>query len=103
MTGGGRGYCNSGASYGFRRSSSSRGVGFGYGRDRRYRHIYRETGLPRWARRQSDWPGPYRERYYSQEDEVRMLKEEAEALKEDLNTIERRMSDLETEEKPAER
>jgi len=31
-----------------------------------------------------------------------MLKEEAEALKDDLNAIERRMSDLETKKKPDE-
>ncbi len=34
MTGGSRGYCNSGASYGAERSRSRRGVGFGYGRGR---------------------------------------------------------------------
>jgi hypothetical protein len=64
--------------------------------------MFWETGLPHWARRQSDWPGPYREPYYSQEEKVRMLKEEAEALKGDLNAIERRMNDLETEMKPDE-
>ena len=102
MTGWGRGYCNPGASYGLERSWSRRGAGFGNGRSRGYWHIFRETGLPRWARRRSDWPGPYRERYYSQQDEVRMLKEEAEALKDDLNAMERRMSDLETEQNPDE-
>ena len=102
MTGGGRGYCNPASSYGFERSFSSRGVGFDYGRGRGYRHVYRETSLPRWARRRSDWPGPYREPYHSREDEIRMLKEKADALKADLNAIERRMSDLETEQNPDE-
>ena len=99
MTGGRRGYCNPGASYGFERSGSRRGVGFDYGRGRGYRHMFWETGLPRWARRRSDWwgSGPYRELSYSREDEVRMLKEEAEAFKDDLNAIERRMSVLETD------
>ena len=52
---------------------------------------------PRWARRRSDWPGsgPYREPSYSREDEVRTLKKEAEALKDELNAIERRMGELE--------
>ena len=102
MTGGRRGYCNPGASYGFERSSSSRGVGFGYGRGRGYRHMFWETGLPRWARRRSDWIGQYRKPYPSREDEVRMLKEEAEALKEDLNAIEGRMGELEAGKKPNE-
>jgi hypothetical protein len=62
--------------------------------------MLRETGLPRWARRQSDLTGPYREPYYSREDEVRMLKEEAEGLQDDLTAIERRMSELEAEKKP---
>ena len=47
MTGWGRGYCNSAASYGLERSLPRRGVGLSYGRGRGYRHIYRETGLPR--------------------------------------------------------
>ena len=64
--------------------------------------MFWETGLPRWARRRTDWPDPYREALYSREDEVRMLKSEAEALKEDLSAIEQRMSDLKTEKKPDE-
>jgi hypothetical protein len=102
MTGWGRGYCKPGASYGFERSGSRRGVGFGYGRGRGNRHMFWETGLPRWARRRSDWlgVGPYREPSYSWEDEVRMLKEDAEVLKDDLNAIERRMNELEAEKKP---
>jgi hypothetical protein len=59
--------------------------------------MFWETGLPRWARRRADWLGsdPYREPSYSREDEVRRLKEDAEALKENLNAIERRMGELE--------
>jgi hypothetical protein len=40
--------------------------------------------------------------YYTQEDEVRMLKAEAEALKDDLTAIERRMGELESGKKPDE-
>ena len=64
--------------------------------------MFWETGLPRFARRRSDWLGPYREPYQSQEDEVRMLQEEAEALKDDLKAIERRMGELKAEKKPDE-
>jgi hypothetical protein len=102
MTGGGRGYCNAGVSYGIGRSWSRRSVGSGYGRGRGYRHMFWETGLPRWARRQPDRPGPYREPSYSREDEVRMLKAEAEALEDDLTAIERRMGELESGKKPDE-
>jgi hypothetical protein len=102
MTGWGRGYCNSAASYDFERSWPKRGVGFGYGRGRGYRHIFRKTGLPRWARRRTDWPGPYREPNYSRENEVRRLKAEAEALKDDLNYIEGRVNELEGGKKPDE-
>ncbi|MBT8366093.1 MAG: DUF5320 domain-containing protein [Deltaproteobacteria bacterium] len=102
MTSGGRGYCNPGASYGFGKSWSSRGGGFGHCRGRGYRHMFWETGLPRWGRRRLDMSGPYREYYYSREDEFRMLKEEAEALNNNLNNIERRMKELETKKKPDE-
>ena len=102
MTGGGRGYCSPAGSYEFEGSWSRRGVRFGYGRGRGYRHMFRETGLPRWARRWMDRPGLYRESRNPREDEVKMLKQEAEALKDDLYAIERRMSDLQTEKKPDE-
>ena len=101
MTGGARGYCNSGASYGVERSWPRRGVGFGYGRGRGSRHMFWQTGLPRWARRKADWSGsgPYRE---PREDEARRLKEEADALKDDLNAIEGRMAELEAVKKSEE-
>ena len=104
MSGGGRGYCISGASYGFARPWSMRGAGFSSGRGRGYRHMYWDTGLPFWARRRADWPGRglYGQSGYSPEDEVRMLKDEAEALKDDLNAIERRMNELEAQKKPEE-
>ena len=102
MTGWGRGYCADDVSYGLGRSGSRRGVGSCYGRGRRYRHMFWETGMPRWARRQSDWQGPGRMPNYTQEDEVRMLKAEAEALKDDLTAIERRMGELESGKKPDE-
>lgn len=103
MTGGGRGYCNSGLSYGPGRSWSRRRVGAaGYGGGQDYRHMFWETGRPRWSRGRSDWSGPDRGSYYSQQDEVRMLKAEAEALKDDLAAIERRMNELEAGKEPDE-
>ena len=102
MTGGGRGYCNSEASYGLERSWSRRDVGSVRGRGRGYRHMFWETGMPRWARRKSDRPGPYREPSYSRDDAVRVLKAEAEALKDDLTAIESRMGELESGKKPGE-
>ena len=102
MTGWGRGYCGGDVSYGPRRSWSRRGVGACYGRGRGYRHMFRGTGMPPWARRQSDWQGPGRMPYYSQKDEVRMLKAEAEALKDDLTAIERRLGELESGKQPDE-
>jgi hypothetical protein len=64
--------------------------------------MFWETGLPRWSRGRSDWSGPERGSYDSQKDEVRMLKVEAEALKDDLAAIERRMSELEAGKEPDE-
>jgi len=99
VSGRGRGYCNPAESYGSERSGSRRGTGFGYGRGRGYRHIFRETGLPRWARRRTDRPGSYREPYDFQEDEIRMLEAEAEALKDDLNYVTGRIKELEGKKK----
>ncbi len=102
MTGGGRGYCGTGVSYGPERSWSRGIAGYGYGRGRGYRHMFWETGVPRWARWQSDRPGAYRKPNDSQEDQVRMLKAEAEALKADLTAIERRVNELKTGKEPDE-
>jgi hypothetical protein len=97
MTGGGRGYCSPRLSYGFGRSWPRRGISFGYGRG--YRHMFWQTGLPRWARGRSGWGRPDLEPSYSRENEIPMLQEEAEALKDDLNAIEQRMRDLQAEKK----
>jgi hypothetical protein len=61
--------------------------------------MYWETGLPRGARGRTGWGGPYLEPSYSREDEISMLKEEAEMLKEGLEAIDERMLDLEAEKK----
>ncbi|MGD9044823.1 MAG: DUF5320 domain-containing protein [Desulfobacterales bacterium] len=97
MSGGGRGYCILSGSYNLRRPRLRQRTGFGYGRGRGYRHIFWETGLPRWAR-----GGPSRWNQYSgspvsRKSEIEMLKGEAEALKEDLYAIQARVKDLESE------
>ena len=99
MTGGGRGYCSAGTSYGFERPWSRRGVGFGYKRGRGYRHMYWETGLPRWRRGRPDLGKPYQDPGYSRDYEISMLKEQSEMLKNELNAIEGRMLELEAEKK----
>jgi len=97
MTGGGRGYCRSAGWYNFGRPRLRQGVGFGYGRGRGYRHIFWETGLPRWARGGPSIWGPYSEPAVSKKGEIAMLNDEAEALKEDLDAIQARIKDLESE------
>jgi len=80
MTGGGRGFCNPagafsrgyGRGFGFRR-----GFDPGYGPDRRYEPAY---GAP--------YP-------MEPKQEINMLKAEANAMKNDLNEINRRIQDLE--------
>ncbi|NLA48560.1 MAG: DUF5320 domain-containing protein, partial [Bacteroidales bacterium] len=67
----------------------SRGRGFGRGRDRFFSSDY--------------YPYPHRPGYpwaptLSREDEVRMLKSEADALKRSQKEIERRLGELEKEE-----
>ena len=115
MTGWGMGYCsgydapgwaNWGpgrrfAGRGGRRTGAGRWSGYGAGRGggHRWRHWYYATGLPRWAR----WGPPPVEAYGpayaapSRQDEVEMLRNEAEWLKEQLDAINQRMDELSQE------
>jgi hypothetical protein len=102
MTGGGRGYCSPAGSYNFGRPWLRHGVGFGDGRGRGYRHIFWETGLPRWGRGDPSMGGPYSRPVVSKKSEIAVLKDEAEALKESLNAIQERINDLEGEQEPNE-
>ena len=87
MTGGARGYCTpAGAGYGF---SYGRGFGFGRGRD------YYPAG---------GWNGPvaYGATYgtpyaMKPEDEINMLRDEAGAIKNELDAINKRIEDLESQ------
>lgn len=97
MSGWGRGYCSSSGAYAFRGTRRLVGPAMTYGRRGGYRNIYRQTGLPRWARERTGAPQPYAGPVYSQEDEIAMLQREAEALKADLSSVEQHLKDLNDE------
>ena len=97
MTGGGRGYCSSAVSYNVGRPRLRYGTGYRSGRGRGYRHIFWETGLPRWARRGPSMWDQYSGFPVSRKSEIAMLNDEAEALKENLDAIQARIKDLESE------
>ena len=95
----GHGHCRNGVSYRFGKTWSRRSVGFGYGIGRGNQHMFWEPGLPCWARKTADGsnPRPYHEPGYSWENEVKMVKQEAGALKDDLNAIGSLVDELEVE------
>lgn len=108
MTGGGRGLCNPSAPYGRPYFSGGFGPWFGGGRGRGkgYRHGYWATGLPGWMRfgpaGPSGYPGGYQwgsppVSPYTKEQETAFLKDQAAALKEELEAIDSRLGDLESE------
>ena len=91
MTGGGRGFCNS-AGAGYRRPYG-RGYGFsrGYGRSFGFRRGFDPWyGQDRWYEPAYGAPYPVEPKQ-----EINMLKAEADAMKNDLNEINRRIQDLE--------
>lgn len=82
------------------------GLGSGGGRGRGYRHWYRATGLPGWMRFGQvgplGYPGGYQWGYppvspYTKEQETEFLKGQAAPLKEELDAIDSRLRDLESE------
>ena len=91
MTGGGRGFCNpAGAGY---RRPYGRGYGFsrGYGRGFGFRRGFDPWyGQDRWYEPAYGAPYPVEPKQ-----EINMLKAEADAMKNDLNEINRRIQDLE--------
>ena len=97
MTGGARGRCNpSGRSFG--------GTGFGpwfgrgRGRGRGYRRMNWASGAPGWMRfgPTGSW-GPQFGGPYTREQEVDLLKDQAVALKNELEAIDSRLRNLESE------
>jgi hypothetical protein len=108
MTGGGRGLCNPSVPYGRPYSSGGFGPWFGRGRGRGrgYRHRYWATGQPGWMRfgpvGPPGYPGDYQWGYppaspYTKEQEMEFLKDQGAALKDELDAIDRRLRDLESE------
>ena len=110
MTGGGRGYCNSArkvygpnyANYGWGRGPG-RGRGFrrgfypGYGRGRGYgRGFGWRAAYPAYG----GWygPPPFDATYaMDPKDEVEILKDESASIKQDLNAIQRRIGEIESQ------
>ena len=94
MTGRAAGYC---AGYGVPGNVNPmprRGFGMGWGGGRGWRHRYYATGLPGRARFRypSAWDAPP-----TPEQEAESLKAQTERLKEQLNTINQRIAELEKE------
>lgn len=115
MTGGARGYCNSGYGPAYGRGyAPGRGRGFprgfapgyawspGYGRGRGYGY---GRGFGRWGAYPTagGWPGPAYSPAYGNpynmkpENEVNMVREEAEALKNELEFLNKRLEELEAQ------
>ena len=108
QTGRGLGYC---AGYdapgyanpapGFGRGRGGRGAGPGWrgGAGRGWRHEYYATGLPRWARYDyaPDWAYGLYGPPMREEQETELLRNQAEALKRELEAITKRLDELETE------
>ncbi len=101
MTGRGAGYCAGYGVPGYANLGPGRGFWGRGGRPcwggwgRGWRHWYCATGLPRWARRgyPPAWWGPPAPP--TREEEVEMLRQEAEWLRGQLEAVSQRLSDLE--------
>ena len=102
MTGGSRGQCNP-YSRPFARMNAGQWFGGNRGRGRAYRHMYWATGLPGWKRfgPMSPW-GSQSTAPYTKEQEVAFLKGQTAALEDELNAVDSRLRDLESEERGSE-
>ena len=94
MTGRGAGYCAGFGSPGFT-NPAGRGLGFGRGGGRGWRHWYAATGLTSWQRAAAGWfpPAPQPP---SREQELEMLKMQSEALSRELEAIRGRIAEVES-------
>ena len=116
MTGRGAGYCAGHGAPGYANPMPGRGFGMGWGRGRawggggrgggwRWRNQYYATGLPGWARfgYAPAWGAPPAPAYGpyaappAPEQETEFLKTQAEWLKEQLDAISQRITELEQE------
>jgi hypothetical protein len=112
MTGRGAGYCAGYGTPGYTNPMAGWGFGMGWGRGRGggwgrgWRHMYYATGLPGWARYgyAPAWGAPPAAAYGpygvppTQEQEAEFLKSQAEMLKEELDAISQRITELEKKE-----
>jgi hypothetical protein len=101
MTGRTAGYCAGYITPGFANpqvGAARRGGAFsgGFARGRRHRNMYYATGLPGWARFDpyADAGAVPNPPDYSAEDEIAQLKEQAQILKEQLDDISARISQM---------
>jgi len=94
MTGGGRGYCV--VPLGAAGRQSEKGFFYGRGAGRGWRNCFYATGLPGWMRAQKGMQafGGFG-RAVSKEDDVEMLKSQADFLKQQLDDTQARIKDLE--------
>jgi hypothetical protein len=91
MTGRGAGFCGGSAIPGYLNRPGWMGGDYGTRGRRGWRHRYYATGMPRWA-----WTG-YTQRQPPPEEELATLKQQAEWLKEELDEINRRIEELESD------
>ena len=109
MTGGARGYCNpSGRYYGVPRFGGGRGFRGGFGRGfggaRGYGRGFGRMGGygPGWGGYGPAYGAPYGNPYpMNTADEMNMLRDEANAMKSELDAINRRIAELETNSRSA--
>ncbi len=88
MTGRRAGYCAGYGVPGFANAGPRRGLGFGFqGGGRGWRNMFYATGLPGWMRFGYTPPTP--------QQETDALKAQAESLKQELDAINKRITDLE--------
>ncbi|MBN1956399.1 MAG: DUF5320 domain-containing protein [Anaerolineae bacterium] len=111
MTGRGTGYCAGYGAPGYANPVPGRGMGMGWGRGgawgrgRGWRHMYYATGQPGWARYGYGpaWGPPPPAAYGpygaapTREQETDFLKSQAEMLKQELDAISQRITELEQE------
>jgi hypothetical protein len=97
MTGGARGLCNPER---IPQTDLMAAVGYGRGRGRGHRNVYRATGLPGWKRsNQAGFRGMPSGATYAPEQELDLLKRQTNALKAELDAINTRIQEIESRSK----
>lgn len=106
MTGRAAGFCAGYGAPGYMNAGRGFGMGFGRGRGfwggrgggRGWRHWYYATGLPGWARAGVPYAAPY-ETAPTKEQELEMLRDQAEYFEGALGDLRKRIEELEAEKK----